>query len=134
MTLDSYVKQLEESIGMIRVKLELARLLAESPDVLNALNTIEVECKAYRQWYRDDRDRFGANPVPTVPPRSTERECPFCGSTEVRAKVTNSIHGVNLHWAVECQTCDAMGPKGDTEQEAAELWSAANRLGIEGQE
>lgn len=46
--------------------------------------------------------------------------CPFCGAG---VSEVEELEGLDF-WYVECPTCGADGPKGQTKAEAVRLWNA----------
>lgn len=63
----------------------------------------------------------------------TPKPCPFCGKqwpdTEIYAvqEEDGDYEGTWETWQMECESCGARGPTGDSETEAVRLWNAAPR-------
>lgn len=53
-------------------------------------------------------------PDPTLAP------CPFCGSADVAVE---QVWGETLTWSGFCRTCDATGPRAETETHAVQRWN-----------
>ena len=51
-----------------------------------------------------------------------KRSCPFCQSREL------AMHDVGTkHFLVRCKSCCAIGPPGNTPQEAVDLWNSSRQ-------
>lgn len=68
--------------------------------------------------YPDDVDSSTVLPGEDCPEMPDLKPCPFCGSEDI-----GPILGEYGLWWVDCDSCHACGPLGDTELEAITAWN-----------
>ena len=51
------------------------------------------------------------------PPKLKVIECPFCEGGELWTAHKNRVYSIN------CYSCEAIGPKAETQEEAVRLWN-----------